>query len=226
MSSSLIPAGRIERRIVLLRGQKVLLDFQLAELYGVDTRVLNQAVKRNLDRFPEDFMFQLSDEEAQLVMRSQVVTASPSNSSQSVTSSDASDSESTETFGGMWSQIVTSSKKHRGLVYRPYAFTEQGVAMLSSVLRSPRAVQVNIAIMRTFVQLRQMLASSEALAGKLAALEKKYDAQFKVVFDAIRELMSDKKKPKREIGFHTALPKSGKVNGVAARRPQIVNRNS
>ena len=226
MSSSLIPAGRIERRIVLLRGQKVLLDFQLAELYGVDTRVLNQAVKRNLDRFPEDFMFQLSDEEAQLVMRSQVVTASPSNSSQSVTSSDASDSESTETFGGMWSQIVTSSKKHRGLVYRPYAFTEQGVAMLSSVLRSPRAVQVNIAIMRTFVQLRQMLASSEALAGKLAALEKKYDAQFKVVFDAIRELMSDKKKPKREIGFHTALPKPGKVKGVAVRRPQIVNRNS
>jgi hypothetical protein len=116
---------------------------------------------------------------------------------------------------------VTSSKKHRGLAYRPYAFTEQGVAMLSSVLRSPRAVQVNIAIMRTFVQLRQMLASSAELSGKLAALEAKYDKQFKVVFDAIRELMSDKEasKPKREIGFHTAMSRSGKVNGrVRARK--------
>lgn len=212
-ASNLIPAERIERRILLLRGQKVMLDFELAELYGVEARTLNQAVKRNSERFPEDFMFQLSEEET-LVMRSQVVTASPLNSSQTVMSSDATTSKSTEPSPSNWSQIVTSSKKHRGLVYRPFAFTEQGVAMLSSVLRSPRAVQVNIAIMRTFVQLRQLMASSAELSGKLAALEAKYDKQFKVVFDAIRELMSNKELPKREIGFHTTMPKPGKENGA------------
>lgn len=217
--ASLIPAGRIERRILLLRGQKVMLDFQLAELYGVEARALNQAVKRNVERFPGDFMFQLSEEETQLVMRSQAVTASPSDSSQTVMSSGASPSKPMGSPPSNWSQIVTSSKRHRGLAYRPYAFTEQGVAMLSSVLRSPRAVQVNIAIMRTFVQLRQMLASSAELAGKLAALEAKYDKQFKVVFDAIRELMNDKaatRQPKREIGFHATIPKPGKVNGARA----------
>jgi hypothetical protein len=217
MTANLIPAERIERRILLLRGHKVMLDFELAELYGVEARTLNQAVKRNGERFPDDFMFQLSEEETLLVMRSQNVTTSSLNSSQTVMSSGATSSKSTEPPSSSWSQIVTSSKKHRGLAYRPYAFTEQGVAMLSSVLRSPRAVQVNIAIMRTFVQLRQMLASSAELSGKLAALEKKYDAQFKVVFDAIRELMSDKKLPKREIGFHTAAPKPGKVNGARAK---------
>lgn len=219
MTANLIPAERIERRILLLRGQKVMLDFELAELYGVEARTLNQTVKRNGDRFPEDFMFQLTEEETQLVMRSRIVTASPSDSSQTVMSSSVSPSKSTEPPPPNWSQIVTSSKRHRGLAYRPYAFTEQGVAMLSSVLRSPRAVQVNIAIMRTFVQLRQMLASSAELSGKLAALEARYDKQFKVVFDAIRELMSDKKLPRREIGFHTAMPKPGKVNGrVKARK--------
>ena len=179
--STLIPAERIERRILLVRGQKVLLDFQLAELYEVEARSLNQAVKRNLDRFPEDFMFQLSETETEQIMRSQIVMASPLNSS----------------------QIVMSSK-HRGLAYRPYAFTEQGVAMLSSVLRSPRAVQVNIAIMRTFVQLRQLLSTHADLARKLATLENKYDQQFKVVFEAIRELMKPPTAAqKREIGFHT-----------------------
>src|SRR5436190_1145761 len=194
--TNLIRAGHIERRILLLRGQKVMLDFQLADLYEISAKVLNQSVKRNIERFPGDFMFQLSEEETLLVMRSQIVT-----------SSDANPSKSTKSPPSMSSQIVTSSPKKRRLTHRPYAFTEQGVAMLSSVLRSPRAVLVNIAIMRTFVQLRQMLASNTDLARKLAALEEKYDEQFKVVFDAIRELMAkpDPVKPEhgREIGFHS-----------------------
>jgi len=180
MAATLIPAGRIERRILLLRGQKVMLDRDLAGLYGVETRALNQAVRRNVQRFPDDFMFELSREE---IMRI--------------------------------SQIVTSSDQAELKFSKSVlAFTEQGVAMLSGILNSPRAIEVNIAIMRTFVQLRQMLASSAELSGKLAALESKYDKQFKTVFDAIRELMSDKKLPKREIGFHTAMPKAGKANGA------------
>jgi hypothetical protein len=116
------------------------------------------------------------------------------------------------------SQSVMSSRKHRGASYRPYAFTEQGVAMLSSVLRSSRAVQVNIAIMRTFVQLRQMISSHADLARKLATLEGKYDKQFRVVFDAIRELMREKKTPKREIGFHTLIAKPAKAGGANPRK--------
>jgi hypothetical protein len=138
----------------LLRGEKVLLDSDLAELYGVATKVLNQAVKRNSTRFPLDFMFQLTVEEAQN-LKSQTVTSS---------------------WGG----------RRRS---RPYAFTEQGVAMLSSVLNSERAVAVNIEIMRAFVRLRQLLSSNAELERKLARLEEKYDTQFKAVFDAIRELM-------------------------------------
>jgi hypothetical protein len=203
-SAPLIPAERIERRILLLRGQKVLLDFQLAELYGVATKTLNQAVKRNAERFPEDFMFQLNEEEAELVLRSQIVTSSGGNWSQTVTSSIATSSKSKGTAPGMRSQIVTASEK-RNVRFRPYAFTEQGVAMLSSVLRSPRAVQVNIAIMRTFVQLRLMLASHAGLARKLADLEQRYDAQFKAVFDAIRALMEPSPPARGEIGFHTTM---------------------
>ncbi|HMO64377.1 MAG TPA: ORF6N domain-containing protein [Verrucomicrobiota bacterium] len=211
---TLIPAERIERRILLLRGQKVLLDFQLAELYGVATKTLNQAVKRNAERFPEDFMFQLDEEEAVLVLRSQIVTSNTANRSQSVISPTATASQSTATAGGRWSQIVTTSEKFRRATHRPYAFTEQGVAMLSSVLRSPRAVQVNIAIMRTFVQLRQMLASHADLARKLAALERKYDAQFKVVFDAIRALMEPAPKARGEVGFHTTMiPRAAAARG-------------
>ena len=166
---SVIPSERIESRIVLLRGQKVMLDSELAELYGVATKVLIQAIKRNIERFPADFMFQLTVEEADL-LRSQIVT------------------------------LKTGRGRHRK--YLPYAFTEQGVAMLSSVLRSKRAVRVNVEIMRTFVRLRQMLASNTDLARKLATLEKKYDAQFRVVFDAIRELMTPPEpKKKRPIGF-------------------------
>ena len=169
-TTSLIPLERIGNAIRLVRGQKVLLDNDLAPLYGVETRALNQAVKRNTERFPEDFMFQLSSDEAETWLRSR-------------------------------SQFVIL-KRGENLKYRPYAFTEPGVAMLSSVLHSDRAVRVNIEIMRAFVQLRQMLASHADLARKLTALEKKYDLRFKVVFDALRQLMSPPARPKREIGFH------------------------
>jgi hypothetical protein len=175
-------ALQAERRILFIRGQKVMLDFDLADLYGVEARALNQAVKRNAERFPEDFMFQLSEEEAGQ-LRSQIVIAHETGEENS-------------------SQTVMSSRKHRGARYRPYAFTEQGVAMLSSVLRSPRAVQVNIAIMRAFVRLRELLLTNADLARKLDAMERKYDAQFKVVFDAIRQLMTPPDPPRRRIGFH------------------------
>jgi len=165
---SLVPVERIEKAILLIRGQKVMLDADLAELYGVETRVLVQAVKRNIERFPEDFMLQLSKEEVDF-LRSQIVTL----------------------------------KKGRGQhsKYLPYAFTEQGVAMLSSVLRSRRAIRVNIEIMRAFIRLRQMLASHVELARKLDALEKKYDAQFKQVFEAIRQLMVPPEPKRRPLGF-------------------------
>ncbi len=166
-SGAIVPMERISQSILLIRGHKVMLSTDLAELYGVEPRVLVQAVKRNIERFPEDFMFQLNDQE----------------------------------FENLKSQIVTSSW---GGLRRaaPYAFTEQGVAMLSSVLRSDRAVHVNIEIMRAFVRLRQLLATNVELARKLAALERKYDAQFKVVFDAIRELMTPPEpKKKRPVGF-------------------------
>jgi hypothetical protein len=167
--------AQIETQILLMRGQKVMLSLHLAGLYEVEPRVLIQAVKRNIERFPEDFMFQLSAEEF-ANLRSQSDTSN------------------------LRSQIVISS--WGGARTPPYAFTEQGVSMLSSVLRSSRAIQVNIEIMRTFVQLRQMLASSAELSRKLAALEKNYDIKFRAVFDAIHELMapSDPGK-KRPIGF-------------------------
>lgn len=166
---SAVPIERITQAILLIRGHKAMLDEALATLYEVEVKVLNQAVKRNADRFPADFMFQLTAEEAAL-LRSQFVT------------------------------LKAGTGRHRK--YRPYAFTEQGVAMLSSVLQSKRAVRVNIEIMRAFVQLRQLLSSHADLARKLEALEAKYDAQFKVVFDAIRELMTPPDPPgKRRIGF-------------------------
>ena len=159
--------------IYLLRGEKVLLSEYLAELYAVPVKVLSQAVKRNIDRFPDDFMFQLTRDEADAILRSR-------------------------------SQIVTL-KRGQNIKYLPYAFTEQGVAMLSSVLRSPRAVQVNIAIMRTFVQLRRLMDSNRDLARKIEAMEKKYDEHFTVVFDAIKQLIADdqakKGQLKRRIGF-------------------------
>lgn len=167
--AKVIPSEQIEQKIYSLRGEKVMLDSDLAELYGVSTGRLNEQVRRNLKRFPEDFMFKLSAEEAKS-LRSQIAT------------------------------LKRGRGQHRK--YLPLAFTEQGVAMLSSVLNSDRAIQVNIEIMRAFVRLRQILASHKDLARQLAALEKKYDAQFKVVFDAIRELMTPST-PKKQlsIGF-------------------------
>lgn len=162
-----IPPERIERAILLIRGHKVILDADLAVLYSVATRVLVQAVHRNRPRFPDDFMFQLSEDE----------------------------------FRHLRSQPGISNPGRGGRRYRPYAFTEQGVAMLSSVLRSERAVQVNIEIMRAFVRLRQLLASHEDLAQRLDELEQKYDEQFKVVFEAIRQLMTPPAPPQRQIGF-------------------------
>ena len=179
---SLIPVARIERRIFLLRGEKVMLDRDLAELYGVETKALNQAVKRNIERFPADFMFQVSKGEADLIARSQIVTLDVETSG-----------NSHKKRKNPRSQIVTL-ESGKNLKYRPFVFTEQGVAMLSSVLRSERAIQVNLAIMRTFVQLRQILSSHTDLARKLESLERKYDKQFRGVFDAIRALMVEKNK--------------------------------
>jgi len=166
---SLVPVETIEKKILLIRDEKVMLDSSLAILYGVETREIVQAVKRNIGRFPDDFMFQLTAEEFDL-LRSQSVISKPVG--------------------------------RGGRRYLPYAFTEQGVAMLSSVLKSERAIKVNIEIMRSFVNLRRMLSSNAELARKLAALEKKYDLQFKAVFDAIRQLMAPPVNPKRKIGFH------------------------
>ncbi len=158
---------RVERRIIVIRGEKVMLDSALADLYGVTTKHLNQQVRRNAARFPPDFMFPLSDAEAE----------------------------------NLRSQFVTSRGRHGGRRYTPLAFTEQGVAMLSSVLKSERAVQVNIAIMRAFVRLRRLLATHKDLARKLDELERKYDKHFAVVFVAIRKLMTATRPSRRRIGF-------------------------
>ena len=160
-----VSALQIERHILLIRGEKVMLDSDIADLYGVGTKTLVQAVKRNIERFPADFMFQLSREEFEILR----------------------------------SQFVTSNRGGRR--YAPYAFTEQGVAMLSGVLRSERAVRVNVEIMRAFVRLRRILASDKKLARQLRDLEEKYDARFKLVFDAIRQLMPPPAAKKRPIGF-------------------------
>jgi hypothetical protein len=193
-ANRIVPVQQVESLIYLLRGQKVMLDSDLAALYGVEARTLNQAVKRNGERFPSDFMFRLSEEETTLIRTQTFITTADMNSS----------------------QIVMSSKKHRGFTYRPYAFTEQGIAMLSSVLRSPRAVQVNIEIMRAFVKIRQWLASNAELSRRLEALERKHDAQFKVVFDAIRKLMdAPVPQQKPEIGFYTARQKAQNKNRMA-----------
>jgi hypothetical protein len=165
--TSRLRAENISRRILTIRGYRVMLDADLATLYDVPTKAFNQAIQRNMDRFPKDFMFQLTDEE----------------------------------FAGLRSQFVTSKKGRGGRRYLPYVFTEQGVAMLSGVLNSDRAVQVNIAIMRAFVRMREAMASHRELAHRLNALEKTYDRRFRAVFDAIRALMEPPKTPRRRIGF-------------------------
>ena len=176
----------------------MLLDADLAALYGVEARALNQAVARNRQRFPDDFMFQLSAEEYEGI-RSRFVTVSDGKNLHS------SQTEMSAQGGKPLRSQFVISKGKGGRRYRPYAFTEQGIAMLSSVLRSPRAVEVNIAIMRTFVQLRRLMDSNRDLARKIEAMEKKYDEQFAVVFDAIKQLIAedqaDKAQPKRRIGF-------------------------
>jgi len=186
--SLLIPKPEIVAPLIfVIRGEKVLLDADIAALYGVEARALNQAVARNRARFPADFMFQLTSEEAESI-RAQFMADPKVRSCNS-------------------SQSVMSSRKHRGRSYRPYAFTEQGVAMLSSVLRSPRSVEVNIAIMRTFVQLRRLMDSNRDLARKVEAMESKYDEQFAAVFEAIRQLVAEgqavNNQPQRRIGFHS-----------------------
>ncbi len=185
MSKEIVPIERIAESIRWIRGHKVLLDSDLALLYGVATKVLNQAVKRNRERFPDDFMFQLNADETGF-LRLQFVTLEKERRTN-------------------WSQIVTSSEKHRGKRYRPYAFTEQGIAMLSSVLKSDRAIKVNIAIMRAFVKLRQLLNVNRELAKKFSELEQrvgKHDEDITAIMEAIRQLMAPPEKPRREIGFH------------------------
>ncbi len=163
--TTLVPVERIASKIYLIRELKVMLDRDLAELYGVETKVLKQAVRRNIDRFPADFMFELDGDE----------------------------------FNNLRSQIVTSS--WGGARYLPMAFSEHGVLMLSSVLKSERAVQVNIQIMRAFTQLRKMLSSHEDLKRKIESMEKKYDEQFQIVFEAIKQLLSEEDIPKKKIGY-------------------------
>jgi phage regulator Rha-like protein len=168
--------GRIERSIIFLREQKVMLDADLAELYGIPTKALKQAVKRNLDRFPSDFMFELTEEE-----KAEVVT------------------------------ICDHLAKLKFSPYLPFAFTEHGALMLANVLNSSKAVQVSVQIVRTFVRLREILATHKDLARKLEEMEKKYDQQFKVVFDAIRQLITPpdslQYKQKPQIGFKVEEPK-------------------
>lgn len=165
--ANLVLQERIESKIFLLRGMKVMLDRDLAKLYQVKARALRQQVKRNLDRFPEDFMIRLTEEEVQSKV----------------------------------SQFVTPLKQSLG-GHLPYAFTEQGIAMLSSVLKSKRAILVNIQIMRTFTKLRQMISSHKELKQKIEEMEKKYDKQFQIVFDAIKRLMGSSEGPKTKIGFY------------------------
>ncbi|RZB33840.1 MAG: hypothetical protein SRB2_03627 [Desulfobacteraceae bacterium Eth-SRB2] len=165
--TTLVPIELIASKIYLIRSVKVMLDRDLAELYGVETKVLKQAVRRNIGRFPADFMFEMTNTE----------------------------------FEDWRSQFVTSKSDKMGLRYKPMAFTEQGVAMLSSVLRSKRAIQVNIQIMRAFTQLRKMLSTHEDLKRRIESMEKKYDQQFQIVFEAIKQLLETDEKPKKKIGF-------------------------
>ena len=163
---AIVPSEIIEKKILFLRGQKVMIDADLAELYGVTTKRLKEQVRRNMDWFPADFMFELTVKEKQEVVANCV-----------------------------------HLKQLKFSPYLPYAFTEHGSLMLANVLNSPRAVHVSMQIVRTFVRLRQMLTSNMELSRKLEALEKKYDSQFKVVFEAIRQLLQPPEKPKRSIGF-------------------------
>jgi len=166
MNKLILEETQIATQIHFIRGEQVMLDFDLATLYGVETKVLKQTVKRNIIRFPEDFMFELTSNE----------------------------------WSNLRSQIVTSS--WGGIRYQPFAFTEQGVAMLSGILKSERAVEVNIAIMRTFVQLRKLMSSNKELSKKINDMEKNYDEKFQIIFDAIKRLIGEENKPRKLIGFN------------------------
>ena len=180
--TSLIPVERIERAILLIRHEKVMLDSDLAEIYGVETKRVNEQVRRNLTRFPPDFMFQLTAQE----------------------------------WDSLRSQFATLKRgQHRK--YPPYAFTEHGALMLANVLNSERAAQTSVQVVRAFVRLRQLLSSNAELARKLESLEKKYDTQFRAVFDAIRKLMTSEPPKRREIGFHV---KRGEDDKPKAKRRQ------
>ena len=161
----IMPDERIVSKIVLIRGKKVIIDRDIAELYKTETKQLKRAVSRNITRFPNDFMFQLNKQETK-ILRCQIGTSS-------------------------WG----------GTRYSPMVFTEQGVAMLSSVLNSERAIRVNIQIIRTFIKLRELLATNKKLKQKIESMEKKYDKQLKLIFEAMRQLLTEKEKPKKEIGF-------------------------
>ncbi len=192
--SDVVAPARIERAILLVRGEKVILDVDVAALYGVPTKALVRSVKRNIERFPSDFMFQL-DQNEMAVLRYQ--------------------------FGTSKLEPNRAQERRGGRRYLAYTFTEQGVAMLSGVLKSQRAVRVNVEIVRAFVRLRRMLASNAELARKLEALEQKYDGQFRVVFDAIRRLMAPDRPRSRTIGFRPrgepAMPRSPAGKHVSRR---------
>lgn len=191
-----LPSERIEGRIFLIRGTKVMIDRDLAELYAVSTGELNQAVRRNIKRFPADFMFQLSKPEAEAwFSRFQIGTSKPLPFRAGTPKS-------------LSSQLGTPNLKSQNVISSwggtrklPYVFTELGVAMLSSVLRSERAIQVNIQIMRTFIKLKEMVSSNKELRLKIEAMEKKYDKKFRIVFDALKNLLVEEEKPKAPIGF-------------------------
>jgi phage regulator Rha-like protein len=186
--NAIVPTALISQKIFFVRGTRVMLDADLARLYGVATKNLNKAVNRNSGRFPSDFMFQISPKELQ----------------------------------SLRFQTGTSKTGRGGRRYAPYAFTEQGVAMLSSVLRSSRAVQVNVAIMRTFVRLREMLATHEELRRKIDAMEKRYDARFQAVFETIRQMLAAPIPAKKPIGFHARLGVAIKPD--KASKPSLNNR--
>jgi len=186
---TLVPVERIASKIYLIRNVKVMLDRDLAELYDVETKALKQAVRRNIDRFPADFMFEMTNTE----------------------------------FEDWRSQFVTSKRDKMGLRYKPMAFTEQGVAMLSSVLRSKRAIQVNVQIMRAFTQLRKMLSTHKELKRKIESMEKKYDEQFQIVFEAIKQLLSEEDKPKKKIGF--TVKEKQKVYGKKQKKKRAVKKS-
>jgi phage regulator Rha-like protein len=192
---SIIPPERIARKIFWLRGQKVMLDSDLAELYQVPTKRLNESVKRNIERFPSDFMFQLTPQE-EGILRSQFATSNE--------------------VGTQKSQDSRGGRR-----YNTYAFTEQGVAMLSSVLRSPRAVQINIHIIRVFTQLREMLLTHKDLRDKIERMERKYDKQFRAVFEVIKQMIDEKESepPREKIGFQIPEEKK-KKRGVAKKNTE------